>query len=251
MHPKVAEIQERVRRDYAPEFTLLSHAAIPFQSPDRLPARPRAAMVTSAAVFARGQEPFDLSTPSGDLTFRPLPAALDGRDLVVEYASTVRSRFAVEDPECLLPLRIFRDLAEELGYEPARGHISFHGGITDTAGLLEKTLPAISAHLRKEGVEAVLLFPSCSLCHHSTALLQRRLEEEGMFTVSMTVFPELTAHAGVPRGVSARFPYGAPAGNPGNGGLHRAVARFLWERLRSRTVPGIDPLPYTWRQSFA
>lgn len=253
MHPKVAALEERIRGHYAPEFRLhgQGRVPVPFQLIAGLPMRPTAAMVTSAAVFVRGQEPFDLSTPSGDLTFRPIPAGILGEELVVAYASTIRSRHALEDFECLLPLRTFRDSAAELGFAPAAHHVSFHGGITDTDGLMTKTLPGITAFLKEGGASVVFLFPSCSLCHHSTALLQRRLEGEGVWTVSMTLFPELTEHVGVPRGVAARFPYGAPAGDPGNAGLHRAVVHFLWERIRTQTAPGLIPLPYTWRQILA
>jgi hypothetical protein len=60
----------------------------------------------------------------------------------------------------------------------------------------------------------VLLLPNCPVCHQTTALAARTLEENGISTVVMGCAKDIVELAGVPRLLFSDFPLGNPAGRP-------------------------------------
>ena len=71
-----------------------------------------------------------------------------------------------------------------------------------------------------------------------------------MPTVSLTLIPELTRIVGAPRTLSVRFPFGAPAGDPGNAPMHRAVLLEALRLLLEAREPGtLRESILAWRRS--
>ena len=117
------------------------------------------------------------------------------------------------------------------------------GAIHDLGPLEEETAPEIAAKLLEDGVDSVLLTPSCPLCHRSVALLSEILEESGLPTVTLSMEPEMEA----PRVARVPFPYNQPMGEPGNRDEHRSVALAALALLQDLDAPGEVALPFRAR----
>ncbi len=87
------------------------------------------------------------------------------------------------------------------------------------------------------------------MCHQSVGLLQGAIERQGIPTISVTVRPEITAHANVSRACYLRFPTGNPMGSPNEAGQQLTILTAVLEQLVKIQEPGtIVELPYLWRR---
>ena len=87
------------------------------------------------------------------------------------------------------------------------------------------------------------------MCHQSVGLLQGAIERQGIPTISVTVRPEITAHANVSRACYVRFPTGNPMGSPNEPGQQLTILTAVLEQLVKIQEPGtIVELPYRWRR---
>ena len=87
------------------------------------------------------------------------------------------------------------------------------------------------------------------MCHQSVGLLQGAIERQGIPTISVTVRPEITAHANVSRACYVRFPTGNPMGSPNEPGQQLMILTAVLEQLVKIQEPGtIVELPYRWRR---
>lgn len=119
------------------------------------------ALVTTAGVHHRTQQPYDMHDPDGDPSFRELDFGLPLDSLMIThdyYDHTDADR----DLNVVLPVERLRELAAageigalaRLGYG-FMGHIT--GGHLET--LKARTAPEVAERLRKARVDAVLLAP--------------------------------------------------------------------------------------------
>ena len=87
------------------------------------------------------------------------------------------------------------------------------------------------------------------MCHQSVGLLQGAIERQGIPTISVTVRPEITAHANVSRACYLRFPTGNPMGSPNEASQQLAILTAVLEQLMKIQEPGtIVELSYRWRR---
>ncbi len=87
------------------------------------------------------------------------------------------------------------------------------------------------------------------MCHQSVGLLQGAIEQQGILTISVTVRPEITAHANVSRACYMRFPTGNPVGEPHKPDQQRMILQAVLEQLVAIQTPGtIVELPFRWRR---
>lgn len=120
------------------------------------------ALVTTAGVHLRGQEPFDMEDPEGDPSYRVIPAdvSLDQLTITHDYYD---HRDADKDINIVFPLTRLKELAlaGTIG-GTASFHYSFMGHIDGRKlfGLLHGTAPQVARRLRVEGVDAILLTPA-------------------------------------------------------------------------------------------
>src|SRR5260370_22320877 len=87
------------------------------------------------------------------------------------------------------------------------------------------------------------------MCHESVGLLQGAIERRGIPTISVTVRPEITAHANVSRACYVRFPTGNPMGEPHKPDQQRMILTAVLEQLIAISEPcSIVELPLRWRR---
>jgi D-proline reductase (dithiol) PrdB len=83
-------------------------------------------------------------------------------------------------------------------------------------------------------------------------LVQRVLEAAGIPTVSLSMIPDFTRAAGVPRLAGIAHPMSRPMGRPGDAAGQRAVLKALLAVLETAAAPGTYvELPFAWPESPA
>ncbi len=122
------------------------------------------ALVSSSGIAHRDDRPFDQDGERrnpwwGDPSFRVIPRETTTADVHVWHLH-VDPSLAESDLDCALPLARLRELeaAGEIGAS-APSHYSFMGYVLKPRELLERSVPAMVARMRAEGVDAVLLVP--------------------------------------------------------------------------------------------
>ncbi len=87
------------------------------------------------------------------------------------------------------------------------------------------------------------------MCHQSVGLIQGAIEARGIPTISVTVRPEITAHANISRACYLRFPTGNPVGEPNRPEQQRTIVRAVLDQLVAIQEPGtIVDMPFRWRR---
>lgn len=115
------------------------------------------ALVTTAGVHLRSQEPFAVYDEQGDSSSRPIPGDTDTADLTVTHTH-YDTTDALDDPNVVFPLDRARELVDE-GYFGGLSslHFGFMGFVPDPGELVNTTAPAAARELADRGVDAVLL----------------------------------------------------------------------------------------------
>ncbi len=131
-------------------------------SPPRIPLREASiALVTSAGVHLKHDQPFDMENPEGDASFRVIPGDTALGDLTITH-DYYDHRAADRDVNCVFPLDRLRELAAagRIGRVAPR-HIGTMGHIlgTEERRLVTETAPAIGRLLVDDGVDYVLAAP--------------------------------------------------------------------------------------------
>jgi D-proline reductase (dithiol) PrdB len=112
------------------------------------------ALVTTAGVHLRDQQPYDLS---GDNTWRLIPGDLRADQLMVTHGH-YDHRHADEDINCVFPIDRLRDLAAEgvIGGVGDR-HLGFMGYTQQLRDLYERAAPEMAKLVERSQADAVLL----------------------------------------------------------------------------------------------
>lgn len=145
-----------------PQPTRDAAVAIPCPSFDTAPfvtgpalSRRRVAIVSSAALIPRGEQPFAI----GSAEVRFLPSTVPTHDLLISHVSINFDRTGFQrDVNVVYPLDRLRELAADgvIG-GVADTHYTVMGS-TDPVGMTEAA-DAMAARMRAEGVDTVLLSP--------------------------------------------------------------------------------------------
>lgn len=119
------------------------------------------AVVTSAAFYAPGQEPFDPLVRGGDYSYREITEDMPLESLRIGHKSDAFDHSGIEkDKNLALPLDRLRELKQEgLIGELAKRHYSFMGSITAPGRLMQVSAPEIARKLAQDRMDAVLLTP--------------------------------------------------------------------------------------------
>ena len=120
------------------------------------------ALVTTAGVHLKSQEPFDMEDPDGDPSFRAIPSDARKEDLTITHRYYDHSA-ADGDINVVLPVDRLRELAAEGrigGIAPLvygfMGHI--HG--RHLSRLIAEFAPEVARRLKGDGADAVVLTPA-------------------------------------------------------------------------------------------
>ena len=134
---------------------------VPF-SPPRTPlGAARVAVVTTGALYAPGQPPFDETFKGGDFSFREIAADVDVATLGIAHKSDAFDQAGLAaDRNLGFPLDRLREMAArgEIG-SLNRRHLSFMGSITAPGRLIAETAPRAADLLVADGVDVALLVP--------------------------------------------------------------------------------------------
>lgn len=121
----------------------------------------RVALITSSGLIRKSDQPFDLSNPHGDPSFRVIPSDTDPAELTLSIISANwdRSGFAM-DVNVVFPMDRIRELAAEgvIG-EPAPDYYAFMGSIFDIDPVIEESAPQVGRLLKNAGIDVALLAP--------------------------------------------------------------------------------------------
>jgi D-proline reductase (dithiol) PrdB len=202
---------------YGAPYEWAHYANVPF-APLRKPlSQCRIALITTAAPYQpeHGDQgpgaPYNakakfFSVYSGDTT--------QDHDLRISHVAIDRQHTTARDPGSYFPLPALRRCVES-------GRIAsvaprFHGVPTNRSQrtTLEVDAPEIVARCLSDGADAAILVPNCPVCHQTTALTARLLEQSGIVTVLMGCAKDIVEYVGVPRFLFSDFPLGNSAGRP-------------------------------------
>ena len=134
------------------------------------------ALLSSAGAYIDGTDPFDVSAPGGDLSFREIPVEVEAKE--IRFAARGYDPAAVEeDMNALVPvLRLLEFQGNGIIGQLNPVWWSFSGYITDAALMVESMLPELVSRVRRYEVQAALLIPASRLCHQSVSLAARAIE---------------------------------------------------------------------------
>lgn len=127
--------------------------------PDRPPSGLRVALLSTGGAVLPGQDPFSTGK-LGDASFREVPSDVSLGRLSWTHPHYDTS-LAVEDPDCVFPLRLLRRLAAEgaIGALAPTAY-SMMGYAPLTRTLVRETAPRIGELMQGEEVDAALLCPA-------------------------------------------------------------------------------------------
>ena len=214
----------------------MSRRCIPY-TPRRIElAQAKVALVSTAGVHLRSQEPYNLD---GDNTWREIPGDVAASDLMVTHGH-YDHRHADQDINTIFPIDRLREFAAEgiIG-GVARKHLGFMGFSQQLRDLYERVAPEMAKIIERSDADAVVLTAGCPLCHRTVVAIQREIEMVGIPTVLITLVPEGSRQMGPPRAIHPNgFPLGDGLGGPGQVGVQRQVLRDALRRWETREEPG-------------
>jgi D-proline reductase (dithiol) PrdB len=120
------------------------------------------ALVTTAGVHLKSQEPFDMDDPDGDPSYRVIPSDVKSEALVITHKYYDHSA-ADRDINVVLPLDRLRELRTEgriAGMAPFVYSFMGHIDGPHLRTLVEDTALAVGRRLTRDGVHAVFLTPA-------------------------------------------------------------------------------------------
>ena len=202
---------------YGTPYEWAHYADVPFQRLPRALAACRVAIVTTAAPYqpGRGDQGPGARYNANAKFYAVFSGASDSDpDLRIAHVAIDRQHTTAEDPGSYFPLAMLRRAA-------AAGRIGsvaprFHGLPTQRSQRATLTVdgPEVVARCRADAVDAVILVPNCPVCHQSTSLVARLLEQSGISTVVTGCAKDIVERVGVPRLLFSDFPLGNAAGRP-------------------------------------
>jgi D-proline reductase (dithiol) PrdB len=115
------------------------------------------ALVTTAGVHLKSQEPFAVYLEEGDWSSRRIPGEVSSDELTATHTH-YDTRDALDDINVVFPIDRLRELtAEGVIGRASPVHYGFMGFIPDPKVLLGETAPAAARDLKAQGVDAVFL----------------------------------------------------------------------------------------------
>ena len=192
-------------------------ADVPFHRLSRPLAACRVAIVTTAAPYQPGRGNQGPRAPyNANAKFYAVFSDVTERnpDLRIAHVAIDRQHTTAEDLASYFPLAMLRRAAADgrIGSVAPR----FHGVPTNRSQRTTLSVdgPEVVARCRADAVDAVILVPNCPVCHQTTALVARLLEQSGISTVVMGCAKDIVERVGVPRFLYCDFPLGNAAGRP-------------------------------------
>ncbi|HVB22905.1 MAG TPA: glycine/sarcosine/betaine reductase selenoprotein B family protein [Ktedonobacteraceae bacterium] len=194
------------------------------------------ALITTAGVQLRNQEPFDAA---GDNSWRLIPGEVQSNELMVIH-DHYDHRDADEDVNVVFPIERLRELADEgIIKGVSDKHIGFMGYTQQFRDLYERAAPEMAKIILRSKADGVILTAGCPLCHRVVCAIAREVEMTGIPTVLITVAPEQSKQSRPPRAIApVHFQLGNSLGGPHQYKLQRQVLLDALRRWETREEPG-------------
>jgi D-proline reductase (dithiol) PrdB len=218
-------------------MTTISRRCIPYTPRRRELHESTFALVTTAGVHLRDQEPFLLD---GDNSWREIPGDVPSSQLMVTH-DHYDHRHADQDINCVFPIDRLRELAAQgiIGGMSSL-HLGFMGYTQLLKDFYERVAPAMAQRIDRSRADAVLLTAGCPLCHRVIVGIQREIEMCGIPTVLITLVPEASGQMGPSRAIHpVGFTLGDCTGGPFQDDLQRSVLRDALRRWEAHLEAGI------------
>ncbi|MFD1032381.1 glycine/sarcosine/betaine reductase selenoprotein B family protein [Metaplanococcus flavidus] len=119
----------------------------------------KVALISTAGVHLKSDQPFDVDNPAGDHTIRIIPSDVSEQELTVTHIY-FDTKFAKTDPTIVFPLQQLKDSAADgkIGVV-SDVNIGLNGGILDTALVEKESIPRVEELFHNDGIDAALLVP--------------------------------------------------------------------------------------------
>ena len=156
------EILSEVQRRMLEFFPCLEADGVPWTPLAKSLSESRIAIVTTAGLHLRDDNPFNRDHPGGESTYRVLPSDADNADIVQSHFSIGFDRTAIyRDINITYPINRMRELVNQ-GVVGSLGpnNYSFMGALRDCTVVAEQTGPDVAQRLKDEGVDLVFLTPT-------------------------------------------------------------------------------------------
>ena len=158
------DIERQQSPDAPPEAGVIEEEiskGIPWSQPVKPLKECRVAIVTTAGVHLKTDEPFDMFEEEGDATYRIIPSASTQDELMIthDYYEHID---ADRDVNIIFPIHRLRDLAGS-GYigSVASNHFGFMGHIVGSlvSRLIHETAKEVAGKLKEDGVDIAIMVP--------------------------------------------------------------------------------------------
>ncbi len=159
--PRLETLSE-VQRRTLEFFPCLEHDDTPWVAPDKPLSQSKVALVTSAGLHLRDDQPFTRDTPGGESTYRVIPSDCDPSDVVQSHFSIGFDHTGIyRDINVTFPVDRLRELKErgEIGSLSAN-YYSFMGALRDASTVINETGPEVARCMKGKGVDVALLTPT-------------------------------------------------------------------------------------------
>ncbi len=196
------------------DYPFVENKRAPFTPARRALPMLNLALISSAGGYIDGTQPFDLTAPGGDTSFREIPIEVEAGDIL--FAARGYDPQAVrQDINSQVPIpRLFEFESNGIIGQLNPVWWSFNGFIPDAARLVDEMLPNLLERVKRYEVQAALLIPASRLCHQSIALVARALEQENIPTIMLAVEKDVIERTRPPRAGYYKGEYGSVAGGP-------------------------------------
>lgn len=194
------------------------------------------ALITTAGVHLRSQEPFNVE---GDNSWRVIAGGTSSDQLMITHAHYDHDD-ADKDINCVFPLDRLREIASQgIIAGVANKHLGFMGYTQNFRDLYERAAPEMAKDIVRSNADGVVLTAGCPLCHRVVCTIAREVEMTGIPTVVITVAPEQSMQAGPPRVIAPyHFKLGHSLGGPHQTDLQYKVLLDALRRWETREEPG-------------
>lgn len=172
------------------------------------------ALISSAGAYIDGTPSFETTARDGDASYREIPIEVGAEDL--RYAARGYDPTAVrQDRNVQIPI----ERLQEYEANAVIGQLnqvwwSFNGFIPNARLVVEELAPKIIERLHRYEAQAALLVPTSRLCHQSTAILARAIEQTGIPTMMLAVDKGLSETVRPPRAAYYTGEFGSVVGKP-------------------------------------
>jgi D-proline reductase (dithiol) PrdB len=234
--------QNRRAADDLDSYPFVKNRRAPFSPARRALPMLNLALISSAGAYIDGTEPFNTTTPDGDLSFREIPSEIEAGDL--RFAARGYDPAAVQsDINSQLPLaRLFEFESNGIIGQLNPVFWSCCGYIPNAALLVEEMAPRLVERVQRHQVQAALLIPASQLCHQSVSLIARGLEAAGIPTMTLGVVQDVIESVRPPRAAVYDGELGSVAGLPNYPEHQRRVLDEALRLIEPMDQPGVRKL---------